>query len=112
MYSRASALIVLSASMAALSASGVAAADAAKRDADRDGLEFFEQKIRPLLADKCYECHSASSKKLKGGLRLDFRDGVRKGGDSGPAISPGKPEASLLIKAVRYTDEDLQMPPH
>ncbi len=78
----------------------------------REGLEFFEQKIRPLLVERCYECHSAEAKKLKGGLRLDSREGFLKGGDSGPAIVPGKPEKSLFIKAVHYTDEDLKMPPH
>jgi hypothetical protein len=72
--------------------------------------EFFESKIRPLLADNCYKCHSAQSEKVKGGLLLDSRDGILNGGDSGPAIVPGDPEKSLLIKAVRYTDSDLQMP--
>src|SRR5258707_7833421 len=90
------------------------AADAGKLAAtsNGDGLELFEKKIRPLLVERCYECHSAQSKKLKGGLRLDSRDGVLKGGDSGPVVIPGQPEKSLLIKAVRFTDEDLQMPPH
>jgi hypothetical protein len=74
-------------------------------------LEFFEQKIRPLLVDNCYECHSLQTKKLKGGLLLDTREGVLKGGDTGPAIVPGDPEKSLLIKAVRYTDDELKMPP-
>lgn len=83
----------------------------AKDKLSAEALEFFEKKIRPLLMDRCYECHSAQSKKLKGGLRLDSRDGVLKGGDSGPALMPGEPEKSLLIKAVRYTDKDLQMPP-
>ena len=72
--------------------------------------EFFENKIRPIFADTCYKCHSAQSEKIKGGLLLDSRDGVLKGGDSGKAIVPGDPEASLLVKAVRYTDPDLQMP--
>ncbi len=72
--------------------------------------EFFENKIRPLLADNCYKCHSSQSEKVKGGLLLDSRDGILNGGDSGPAIVPGDPEKSLLIKAVRYTDPDLQMP--
>src|SRR5687768_16178366 len=76
-----------------------------------EGIEFFEKKVRPVLAESCYECHSATSKKLKGGLLLDARDSVLKGGDNGPAIVPGDPEKSLLIKAVRYTDPDLQMPP-
>lgn len=76
-----------------------------------DGFAFFEGKIRPLLAERCFECHSSSSKKIKGGLTLDSRERVLKGGDSGPAIAPGSPEKSLLIKAIRYGDKDLQMPP-
>ncbi len=76
-----------------------------------DGLDFFEKKIRPLLAGKCYKCHSAEAEKLKGGLYLDSREGWQKGGDTGPALVPGDPEKSLLVKAVRYTDEDLKMPP-
>ena len=79
---------------------------------DRSGVEFFEQKIRPIFADHCYKCHSADSEKgPKGGLLIATRDGLLKGGDSGPAIVPGNPEQSLLIKAVHYTDEKLQMPP-
>ncbi|MBI5397465.1 MAG: PSD1 domain-containing protein [Verrucomicrobia bacterium] len=73
--------------------------------------EFFEGKVRPILANNCYKCHSAEAAKLKAKLRLDTRDGVLKGGESGPAIVPGDPDKSLLIKAVRYTDPDLQMPP-
>ncbi|RLS43663.1 MAG: hypothetical protein DWH81_02280, partial [Planctomycetota bacterium] len=76
-----------------------------------DDLEFFERKVRPVLVKHCYECHSADSRKLGGGLLLDSRDGVRQGGDSGPAIEAGKPEASLLIKAVRYQDDASNMPP-
>jgi len=74
------------------------------------GVEFFEKKIRPLLAEHCYECH-AIGKKLKGGLALDSREGWMKGGDSGMTLVPGDPEASLLIKAVRYKDKEFQMPP-
>ena len=72
--------------------------------------DFFENHIRPILADKCYKCHSTLAEKIKGGLLLDSREALLKGGDSGKAIVPGDPEASLLIKAVRYTDPDLQMP--
>jgi len=72
--------------------------------------DFFENKIRPVLADNCYKCHSTQAEKVKGGLLLDSRDGLLKGGDTGVAIVPGNPEASLLIKAMRYTDPDLQMP--
>ncbi len=64
------------------------------------------------MSENCYKCHSHESEKVKGGLLLDTRDGVLKGGDTGPAIVPGNPEKSLLIKAVRYTDKDLQMPPN
>ena len=79
---------------------------------DAAGIEFFEKKIRPVLVEHCYECHSAEAKKgLKGGLALDSREASRKGGDSGPAVVPGKPDESLLIEAVRYTDEALKMPP-
>src|SRR5688500_589244 len=74
-----------------------------------EGNDFFEKKVRPLLAERCLDCHSAE-KKIKGGLRLDTREGWSAGGDSGPAIVPGDPEKSLLITAVRYTDRDLQMP--
>ena len=72
-------------------------------------VQFFESKIRPLLADNCYKCHSQQAEKLKGGLLLDTREGVLKGGDTGPAIVPGDPEKSLLIEAVRYTNPDLQI---
>ncbi len=76
-----------------------------------DRVTFFEANIRPLLAERCYECHSAEKGQSKGGLTLDTRDGWMKGGDTGAAIVPGKPDESLLIKAVRYTDADLSMPP-
>jgi len=78
---------------------------------DAPGIEFFEKKIRPLLADRCYKCHSQQSEKVRGGLLLDSKEGVLKGGDTGPALIPGDVENSLLIKAVRYADENLQMPP-
>ncbi|HWN97403.1 MAG TPA: DUF1549 domain-containing protein, partial [Methylomirabilota bacterium] len=74
-------------------------------------IEFFEKHIRPLLVESCYECHSTEGKKIKGGLLLDSRAGVVKGGDTGPAIVPGSPDASLLIQAVQHTDTDLSMPP-
>ena len=74
-------------------------------------IAFFESKIRPVLVERCYECHSAKAAKVKGGLLLDSRAGVVKGGDTGPAITPGNLEASLLIAAVRHADKDLAMPP-
>jgi hypothetical protein len=79
--------------------------------ATRDGLDFFEKNIRPVLAERCYECHSAQSKKVKGKLLLDTRAGLLKGGETGPAVVPGQPDKSLLITAIRYSHEDLQMPP-
>ena len=76
-----------------------------------DQSAFFENKIRPILASQCLKCHSAAEGKVKGGLALDTREGVLKGGDSGPAVIPGNPDKSPLIRAVRYTDPNLQMPP-
>jgi cytochrome c553 len=73
--------------------------------------EFFESKVRPLLAGSCYRCHSATAEKLRGEFRLDSREALLVGGPSGPALVPGSPDDSLLVRAVRYTDEDLQMPP-
>ena len=73
---------------------------------------YFETHVRPLLVTHCYECHSAEEgSKIKGGLRLDHREGWQVGGDSGPALVPGDAKGSLLLKAVRYRDPDLQMPP-
>ena len=75
----------------------------------QEQLTFFENEVRPMLATHCYECHSAKSKKLKAGLRVDHINGLVRGGDSGPAIEPGKPDESVLISAIRY--EDYEMPP-
>lgn len=72
---------------------------------------FFESKIRPVLVSKCYKCHSSQLSSPKGEFALDSRDGLRRGGSAGVAIVPGKPEASPLLKALRYADTDLQMPP-
>ena len=77
----------------------------------KEGLEFFEKNVRPILIDRCYECHSAQKNSSKGGLILDSRDGAFKGGDEGPSVVPGDLEKSLLIKAVRYTDPEFAMPP-
>jgi mono/diheme cytochrome c family protein len=80
--------------------------------ADPAGVAFFEQKVRPVLVEHCYSCHSAEAKKLKGNLYLDSKAGWEKGGDSGEAvIVPGKPEASLLIRTVQHLEEDMKMPP-
>ncbi len=74
-----------------------------------DSTEFFESRIRPLFVEHCQQCHGAD--KQKGGLRLDSREGWMRGGDSGPPVVPGKPESSLMAKAISYTDRDLKMPP-
>src|SRR3954452_14323037 len=99
--------------LASLVALSVALAAAAHVHAAPDpaAVEFFEAKVRPVLADRCYKCHSAKSEKLKGGLLLDTRDGMLKGGDGGPAVVPGEPDKSKLIEAVKWSDPDLQMPP-
>src|SRR5260221_13854145 len=76
-----------------------------------DQLAFFEKNIRPVLADKCYKCHSAQSEKVKGGLLLDTRDGIRMGGDSGHAVVPGVLKESLLVQTLHWQDKDLRMPP-
>ncbi len=74
-------------------------------------IEFFEKSIRPILVDKCYSCHSAEAKKLKGNLLLDSRAGIAAGGESGDVISGRDPDQSRLIQAVRWTESDIQMPP-
>ena len=81
---------------------------------DAKQIEFFEKKIRPALVEHCFKCHSADAekeKKLRGGLRLDTKDGLLKGGDTGSAVVPGKPKDGTLLRALHYTDPDLQMPP-
>ena len=84
----------------------------AAEETDPAGMAFFEQKIRPVLVEHCYECHSAQAKKLKSNLFLDSRAGWQKGGDGGqPVIIPGDPENSLLIRTIRHLEEDLEMPP-
>ena len=74
-------------------------------------IEFFEAKIRPVLAQKCYGCHNSKMPAPKGSLVLDTREGLLKGGVSGPAVVPGKPAESHLIKALSYSDPLAQMPP-
>ena len=73
--------------------------------------DFFEKKIRPVLAEHCYECHAADSDPIRSGLRVDTRKTIREGGDSGEAVVPGDSESSLLLTALKYVEDDLQMPP-
>jgi hypothetical protein len=79
--------------------------------ADREGLDLFEKRIRPVLVERCYSCHSAAAEKIKGNLVVDTREGLLKGGDTGPSVVPGNPDKSLLIKALRWTEEEFKMPP-
>src|SRR5687767_14684154 len=76
-----------------------------------ESIDFFEAKIRPVLVANCYKCHSVESKKRKGGLWLDSRAAMLEGGDSGAVLTPGDPDKSRLIEAIRYKNPELQMPP-
>ncbi len=80
------------------------------RAQDLSGVQFFERKIRPLLVEKCHECHSSSAKQPDGGLLLDTTAGIRAGGENGPLVNSAEPAASLLLDVVRYAG-DIQMPP-
>jgi cytochrome c553 len=77
----------------------------------QEQLAFFEKKIRPVLVESCYKCHSAEAEKIKGGLTLDTREGIRKGGETGPVIQPGNPDRSKLIASLRHKNPDTAMPP-
>jgi hypothetical protein len=77
---------------------------------DAARIDFFEKKVRPVLVNNCYNCHSANTN-AKGGLRVDDRNGLMQGGAKGPAVVPGQPEKSLLIRAVEHANDKLKMPP-
>src|SRR5947209_733677 len=84
-------------------------AEAGGPAAGDDPETFFELKVRPVLAGSCVKCHGAA--KASGGLRLDSREAMLKGGENGPAVVPGDPENSPLVQAVRHDDESFKMPP-
>jgi hypothetical protein len=84
---------------------------AAQAGAQTPAIDLFEKKIRPVLASRCYACHSASSQKVEGGLRLDTGQGITRGGNSGSLIDPGDVDRSLILRALRHTDPSLRMPP-
>ena len=88
----------------------VAATALEAQEPSADDLEHFESKIRPVLAERCYQCHGGDPERIRGGLVLIDAAGVRAGGDSGTVVVPGAPEASLLIEAIRY-DGSIRMPP-
>ncbi len=77
----------------------------------QEDLDFFETRIRPVLVEHCYSCHSAKAEKLKGGLYADTKQGLLKGGDNGPALVPGEPAKSAILAALRWESEDTKMPP-
>src|SRR5262249_30258402 len=97
--------LCLSMALGSMSPTRAVAADGKPEPAQ---VEFFEKKVRPLLAENCHQCHGPE--KQRGGLRLDSRSALLTGGDSGPAIVPGQPEKSRLVQAVQYAG-DLRMPP-
>ncbi len=103
-------LVGLADHTSALAEEPEATAEAAASFSAED-LEHFEKQIRPLLHRRCYECHSAESKVLQGGLRVDSRGHLLAGGDSGPALVPGSLDESLLIEAIRFTGDGYDMPP-
>ena len=76
-----------------------------------ESLKFFEEKIRPVLAEKCYSCHSADAKKVKGSLQVDHLQHLLAGGETGASLVAGKPDESLLVEAIGYGNPDLRMPP-
>src|SRR4051794_29737427 len=96
----------------ALNAAVVASAGAAATaEVTPEQTAFFESKVRPILTDACYKCHSLERGKSKGGLTMDTKEGLLKGGENGVIIKAGDPGKSSLITAVKYLDPDLQMPP-
>jgi hypothetical protein len=76
-----------------------------------EGFTFFENHIRPILVESCYECHSDQTGKSKGGLKLDSRSAIKEGGQSGAILIKGSPEKSLIIQAIKHLDPELKMPP-
>jgi mono/diheme cytochrome c family protein len=91
--------------------SASAADDTRTPEPNPEDIEFFNKRVRPILLTRCFECHSSTAKKLRGGFKLDSREAALAGGETGAALVPGEPGKSLLIAAVRYDDEQLQMPP-
>ncbi len=89
---------------------GVLICESVHAQTEHEGIEFFEKKVRPVLVSRCLECHSAETK-IKGGLSLESRELILRGGDSGPAMVLGQPDQSRLIEAIRYKNQDMQMPP-
>jgi len=110
MFAKTPALFIIICAVVQFSLAPSAAANE-NDDGRRAGEEFFERKVRPLLSQHCYSCHSDSAGKTKGSLSLDTRTGLLRGGSRGPAVIAGRPKRSLLIQAVRYEHDELAMPP-
>jgi hypothetical protein len=91
---------------------GLIAFPAALHSQSSSGTELFEKEIRPVFAEKCYGCHSSKLKSPMGGLALDAKEGLKRGGDDGPVVAAGDPASSRLIQALNYKDSDLRMPPN
>jgi hypothetical protein len=89
----------------------IASSFAVAARADEAGDKLFADKILPVLKQHCYECHARDAEEVKGGLLLDTRAGLRAGGDSGAVVVAGDADRSLLIQALRYEEDDRQMPP-
>jgi len=90
---------------------GLLAEPLSASDISTSDLDFFEKKVRPILIERCYECHSVESGKSKANLTVDSKSGLLQGGDNGPALVAGAPDKSLIIEAIRYKNRDMQMPP-
>src|SRR5262245_52161590 len=101
-------LVILGGLLAAWSA--VSPELRAQSPTDREQIAFFEKSIRPVLVKECYSCHATDAEKIRGGLKLDTRDGIRKGGDNGPAVVPGDVK-SLLLRAIKHDEDVKPMPP-
>jgi mono/diheme cytochrome c family protein len=95
----------------AFAVSTVLGASAFAAEPTKEQTEFFENKIRPIFKQNCYKCHSVEENKAKGGLTMDTKAGLLKGGENGPIVVPGDVDKSQILVAVNYLDPDLQMPP-
>lgn len=93
-----------------LLAAALACPSAAAQTTPAKDIAFFETRVRPVLVKHCYACHSLKSGKARGGLRVDTGPALRAGGDRGPAVVPGDPDASWLVKAIAHTDAEVKMP--
>ena len=90
---------------------GGVSSDVRSEEGESAKIEFFRKKVAPVLKEHCFECHSKKSDEVKGDLLLDSQAALAKGGANGPAVVAGDIEASFLIRAIRYTEDDYKMPP-